>query len=138
MNTFDKRIARCVSIKALTLFIVSLLLFLFELMLAGQNVALQQAPFLLVNITLFTALNLVSDIAYKWVMKDGGKHALSFYLAVKVVRFLLVVAILLIYALADRRNLLTFAINLLVLYITNVVTSTIYYIEMEQNIKKKQ
>lgn len=138
MDTFDKRIARCMSIKAITYFIVSALLFMFELMLAGQNVALQQAPLLLVNATLFMVLNIVSGIAYKWVMHDGGKRALSFYLIVKVIRFLLVVAILLVYALADRRNILAFAINLLVLYIANVITSMIFYIEMEQKIKKKQ
>lgn len=77
-------------------------------------------------------------MAHDWVMKDGAKRALSFYLVVKVVRFFLVVAILLIYGLADRRNILAFAINLLVLYIANVVTSMMYYIKMEQNIKKKQ
>uniref|UniRef100_UPI003FEE81EE hypothetical protein n=1 Tax=Alloprevotella sp. TaxID=1872471 RepID=UPI003FEE81EE len=55
-----------------------------------------------------------------------------------MVRFFLVAAILLIYGLADRRNILAFAINLLVLYIANVVTSMMYYIKMEQNIKKKQ
>ena len=138
MDTFDKRIARCMGIKAITFFIVSALLFMFELMLAGQKIALQQVPLLLVNVTLFMALNVVSGIAYKWVMRDGGKRALSFYLVIKVVRFLLVVAILLVYALADRRTILAFGINLLVLYIANVITSMIFYIEMEQKLKKKQ
>lgn len=138
MDTFDQRIAHCLGIKAITYIIIGILLVLFELMLVGQNVALQQAPFLLVNATCFFALNLVSGIAYKWVMKDNGKRAIGFYLAVKVVRFFLVIAILLIYALADCRNILAFAINLIVLYIANVVTSIIFYIKMEQNFKTKQ
>ncbi len=138
MDTLDKRIARCLLTKTLTFIIVSLILFLFQLMLAGRDVAFQQAPMLVVISTIFLALNFVSGMAHDWVMKDGAKRALSFYLVVKVVRFFLVAAILLIYGLADRRNILAFAINLLVLYIANVVTSMMYYIKMEQNIKKKQ
>lgn len=137
MDTPDKRIARCLLTKTLTFIIVSLILFLFQLMLAGCDVAFQQAPMLVVISTIFLALNFVSGMAHDWVMKDGAKRALSFYLVVKVVRFFLVAAILLIYG-ADRRNILAFAINLLVLYIANVVTSMMYYIKMEQNIKKKQ
>lgn len=136
MDTPDKRIARCLLTKTLTFIIVSLILFLF--LLAGRDVAFQQAPMLVVISTIFLALNFVSGMAHDWVMKDGAKRALSFYLVVKVVRFFLVAAILLIYGLADRRNILAFAINLLVLYIANVVTSMMYYIKMEQNIKKKQ
>lgn len=138
MDTFDKRIARCLLTKALTFLSVSALLFLFQLMLAGRSVAFQQAPMLVVISTIFLAINLVSGIAHQWVMKNGAKRALSFYLIVKVVRFFTVAAILLIYGLADRRNILAFAINLLVLYIANVVTSMIYYIKIEQNFKKKQ
>lgn len=129
MDTPDKRIARCLLTKTLTFIIVSLILFLFQLMLAGRDVAFQQAPMLVVISTIFLALNFVSGMAHDWVMKDGAKRAL---------RFFLVAAILLIYGLADRRNILAFAINLLVLYIANVVTSMMYYIKMEQNIKKKQ
>lgn len=44
MDTPDKRIARCLLTKTLTFIIVSLILFLFQLMLAGRDVAFQQAP----------------------------------------------------------------------------------------------
>lgn len=97
MDTPDKRIARCLLTKTLTFIIVSLILFLFQLMLAGRDVAFQQAPMLVVISTIFLALNFVSGMAHDWVMKDGAKRALSFYLVVKVVRFFLVAAILLIY-----------------------------------------
>lgn len=99
MDTPDKRIARCLLTKTLTFIIVSLILFLFQLMLAGRDVAFQQAPMLVVISTIFLALNFVSGMAHDWVMKDGAKRALSFYLVVKVVRFFLVAAILLIYGL---------------------------------------
>lgn len=48
MDTPDKRIARCLLTKTLTFIIVSLILFLFQLMLAGRDVAFQQAPMLVV------------------------------------------------------------------------------------------
>lgn len=78
MDTPDKRIARCLLTKTLTFIIVSLILFLFQLMLAGRDVAFQQAPMLVVISTIFLALNFVSGMAHDWVMKDGAKRALSF------------------------------------------------------------
>lgn len=63
MDTPDKRIARCLLTKTLTFIIVSLILFLFQLMLAGRDVAFQQAPMLVVISTIFLALNFVSGMA---------------------------------------------------------------------------
>lgn len=74
MDTPDKRIARCLLTKTLTFIIVSLILFLFQLMLAGRDVAFQQAPMLVVISTIFLALNFVSGMAHDWVMKDGAKR----------------------------------------------------------------
>lgn len=88
MDTPDKRIARCLLTKTLTFIIVSLILFLFQLMLAGRDVAFQQAPMLVVISTIFLALNFVSGMAHDWVMKDGAKRALSFYLSGKSGTFL--------------------------------------------------
>lgn len=99
---------------------------------------MQQAPLLLVIATLIMTVNVLSSMVYKWVMKDGGRHAIGFYLIDKVVRFFLVIVIVLIYALADRRNLLAFALNLLVLYIADAVTSMICYVSIEQNFNKKK
>ena len=124
--------------KAITICVTGALLLLFELLLAGANVAMQQAPLLLVIATLIMAVNVLSSMVYKWIMKDGGRHAIGFYLIDKVVRFFLVIVIVLIYALADRRNLLAFALNLLVLYIADAVTSMICYVSIERNFNKKK
>lgn len=138
MESFDQRIKKSLITKAITICVTGALLLLFELLLAGANVATQQAPLLLVIATLIMTVNVLSSMVYKWVMKDGGRHAIGFYLIDKVVRFFLVIVIVLIYALADRRNLLAFALNLLVLYIADAVTSMICYVSIERNFNKKK
>jgi len=138
MESFDQRIKKSLITKAITICVTGALLLLFELLLAGANVAMQQAPLLLVIATLIMMVNVLSSMVYKWIMKDGGRHAIGFYLIDKVVRFFLVIVIVLIYALADRRNLLAFALNLLVLYIADAVTSMICYVSIERNFNKKK
>lgn len=138
MEAFDRRIKKSLITKAITICVTVALLLCFELMLAGANVAMQQAPPVVCVVILLMVVNGLSSIVYKWIMKDGGRRAIGFYLIDKVVRFFLVIVIVLIYALADRRNLLAFAINLLVLYVADAVTSMMLYVSTEQNFNKKK
>ncbi len=138
MEAFDRRIKKSLITKAITICVTVALLLCFELMLAGANVAMQQAPPVVCVATLLMVVNGLSSMVYKWIMKDGGRRAIGFYLIDKVVRFFLVIVIVLIYALADRRNLLAFAINLLVLYVADAVTSMMLYVSTEQNFNKKK
>ena len=43
-----------------------------------------------------------------------------------------------LYALADCRNLLAFAMSVMALYLVSMVTSIIFYVKVEQGISKKQ
>lgn len=140
MEAFDRRIKKSLITKAITICVTVALLLCFELMLAGANVAMQQAPpvVCVAILLLLMVVNGLSSMVYKWIMKDGGRRAIGFYLIDKVVRFFLVIVIVLIYALADRRNLLAFAINLLVLYVADAVTSMMLYVSTEQNFNKKK
>lgn len=138
MEAFDRRIKKSLITKAITICVTAALLLCFELMLAGANVAMQQAPPVVCVATLLMVVNGLSSMVYKWIMKDGGRRAIGSYLIDKVVRFFLVIVIVLIYALADRRNLLAFAINLLVLYVADAVTSMMLYVSTEQNFNKKK
>lgn len=138
MEAFDRRIKKSLITKAITICVTVALLLCFELMLAGANVAMQQAPPVVCVATLLMVVNGLSSMVYKWIMKDGGRRAIGFYLIDKMVRFFLVIVIVLIYALADRRNLLAFAINLLVLYVADAVTSMMLYVSTEQNFNKKK
>ena len=138
MEAFDRRIKKSLITKAITICVTVALLLCFELMLAGANVAMQQAPPVVCVVILLMVVNGLSSMVYKWIMKDGGRRAIGFYLIDKVVRFFLVIVIVLIYALADRRNLLAFVINLLVLYVADAVTSMMLYVSTEQNFNKKK
>lgn len=138
MEAFDRRIKKSLITKAINICVTASLLLCFELMLAGANVAMQQAPPVVCVVILLMVVNGLSSMVYKWIMKDGGRRAIGFYLIDKVVRFFLVIVIVLIYALADRRNLLAFAINLLVLYVADAVTSMMLYVSTEQNFNKKK
>ncbi len=138
MEAFDRRIKKSLITKAITICVTVALLLCFELMLAGANVAMQQAPPVVCVAILLMVVNGLSSMAYKWIMKDGGRRAIGFYLIDKVVRFFLVIVIVLIYALGDRRNLLAFAINLLLLYVADAVTSMMLYVSTEQNFNKKK
>lgn len=138
MEAFDRRIKKSLITKAITICVTVALLLCFELMLAGANVAMQQAPPVVCVGILLMVVNGLSSMVYKWIMKDGGRRAIGFYLIDKVVRFFLVIVIVLIYALADRCNLLAFAINLLVLYVADAVTSMMLYVSTEQNFNKKK
>lgn len=137
MKTLQKHMLSSLLLKAATLCIASVLLFFISLAVAGKEVAFQQAPYLVLVSTLFFALSLGGGALFTVVMKDGGKRAISFYLLAKVLRLFLSIAVLLIYALADCRNILAFSMNLLVLYLVSMVTSIIYYVRVEQKLSKK-
>ncbi len=138
METLQKHMLKSLISKAIAFCIVSVFLFFIELSIAGKEMAFQQVPYLVVISTLFFALSLGGGALFTLVMKNGGKKAIGFYLLGKVLRLFLAIAILLIYALADCRNILAFSMNLLVLYLVSMITSIIFYVRMEQKISKKQ
>lgn len=138
MDALKKHIVKSLALKALVLCVVSVLLFFVELSLAGREAVVQQVPYLIVIPTLFFALSLGGSAVYNFVMRKEGKQAVTFYLAAKLIRLLLAIAVLLVYAFADGQNLLLFSINLLVVYLAGMVTSIYLYVKVEQNLNKKQ
>ncbi len=138
METLQKHMLKSLISKAIAFCAVSVLLFFIEFSIAGKETAFQQVPYLVVISTLFFALSLGGGALFTIVMKNGGKKAIGFYLLGKVLRLFLAIAILLIYALADCRNILAFSMNLLVLYLVSMITSIIFYVKVEQKISKKQ
>lgn len=138
MEALKKHIVRSLVLKALILCATSVLLFFVGLPLVGREGVVQQVPYLILLPTLFFALSLGGCAVYKYVMSQKDKHAVAYYLCAKIVRLFLAIAVLLIYAFADGRNLLHFSINLLVLYLAGMVTSIYLYVKVEQNMSKKQ
>lgn len=137
MKTLQKHMLHSLLLKAVTFCIANVLLFFANLYVGGKNVAFHQVTYMVLISTFFFALSLGGGAIFTIVMKNGGKRAISFYLLAKVTRLFLSIAILLIYALADGRNILAFSLNLLVLYFVSMITSIIYYVRVEQNLSKK-
>lgn len=127
-----------VLVQGITLCLVSLSMLLIELTLMGREAALQQAPHLAITATLYFALSYGCHAIFVWVIKQGGKRAIGFYMAEKLVRILFTAVILLVYALHDHRNLLAFAMNLIALHLACTIASITFYVKVEQNFKKKQ
>lgn len=138
MDNLRKYTLDSILLKAISLFVTYILLFLGDHACCGWEAALQQAPFLVITATLFFALSLASHAIYQIVMRRGGSIITGFYMLCKVVRLFLAIAILMIYAIANRQNLLAFSLNLLALYTVSMVTTIIYYAKVEHNISKKQ
>lgn len=138
MDNLRKYTLESILLKAISLSVTCVLLFLGTHACCGWEAALQQAPFLVITATLFFALSIASHAVYQIVMRRGGNIITGFYMLCKVVRLFLAIAILVIYAIANRQNLLAFSLNLLALYTVSMVTTIIHYAKVEHNFRKKQ
>lgn len=65
MEAFDRRIKKSLITKAITICVTAALLLCFELMLAGANVAMQQAPPVVCVVILLMVVNGLSSMVYK-------------------------------------------------------------------------
>lgn len=109
-----------------------------ELMLATKDAMMHLLPPTFLVALLFILLDCGVCNIYTYIMKQGGKRAIGFYLIDKVVRLVFVVFLVIVYALADCSSLLAFSMSLLAFYLVSMVTSIIFYVKVEQNLSKKQ
>ncbi len=109
-----------------------------ELMLATKDAMMHLLPPTFLVALLFILLDCGAYNIYTYIMKQGGKRAIGFYLIDKVVRLVFVVFLIIVYALADCSSLLAFSMSLLAFYLVSMVTSIIFYVKVEQNLSKKQ
>lgn len=109
-----------------------------ELMLATKDAMMHLLPPTFLVALLFILLDCGARNIYTYIMKQGGKRAIGFYLIDKVVRLVFVVFLIIVYALADCSSLLAFSMSLLAFYLVSMVTSIIFYVKVEQNLSKKQ
>ncbi len=138
MNNLRKQTLESILLKAISLSATCILLFLADFACCRLEAAVQQAPFLIISATLFFALSLAGHAVYQIVIRRGGSTLIGFYMLCKVVRLFMAIAIAVIYALANRQNILIFSLNLLALYTVSMVTTIIYYVKVEHNFSKKQ
>lgn len=109
-----------------------------ELMLATKDAMMHLLPPTFLVALLFILLDCGACNIYTYIMKQGDKRAIGFYLIDKVVRLVFVVFLIIVYALADCSSLLAFSMSLLAFYLVSMVTSIIFYVKVEQNLSKKQ
>lgn len=107
-----------------------------ELMLATKDAMMHLLPPTFLVALLFILLDCGACNIYTYIMKQGGKRAIGFYLIDKVVRLVFVVFLIIVYALCS--SLLAFSMSLLAFYLVSMVTSIIFYVKVEQNLSKKQ
>lgn len=110
--------------------------FLIEQACSGRVAAIQQIVFIIGLSGVFFAMGLMVNSIYLSLVRKGSKQLMGFFLLCKLARFVVAVLLLVIYALADGSNLLLFAINLLVIYLVEMVLSVIYYARVERNTPK--
>lgn len=125
-------------LKALAFCVTGVLLFLIEQLLSGRTAAIQQIVFIIGLSGVFFAMGLMVNIIYLSLVRRGSKQLMGFFLLCKLARFVVAVLLLVVYALVDGSNLLLFAINLLAIYLVEMVLSVIYYARVERNIHKNQ
>lgn len=138
MNDIERHIRRSMMLKTVAFCITTALICAADTVLIGKANTARQAVYLVIVSVVYLLLSAAGYSLYRIVMKKGGKKAIGFYMLGKVLRLFVTIAILLIYALADCRNLLAFAMSVLALYLVSMVTSIIFYVKVEQGISKKQ
>ena len=125
-------------LKALAFCVTGVLLFLIGQACSGRVAAFRHIVFIIGLSGVFFAMGLMVNSIYLSLVRKGSKQLMGFFLLCKLARFVVAVLLLVIYALADGSNLLLFAINLLVIYLVEMVLSVIYYARVERNTPKNQ
>lgn len=139
MDGFQKQTAKSIVAKAVVYCIACMLLFFADHTFWGSDVAVQQIPFILLISTVFFSLGIVAAALYMHLMRTGRKKSLmTFYLLHKAVRLMVAVLLIVVYAFADKPNLLTFAMNLFVFYLVGMIMTLIHSMRMERLVKIKQ
>lgn len=137
MDRYLKQTVVSLVLKAVSFCLTGVLLFFAERSFMGQEGAVQQVPYIILITTLFFALGLLGNMVFLGLARKNSKYIMGYYLLFKVVRLLLAVVLLVIYAIAVRHNLLAFAVNVLVLYVVEMVLSIMHCTRMERKIQNK-
>lgn len=137
MDKFLKLSFKNIIVKAVCFCLIGIILFFFNCLLQGKDIAIQQILGILFVSTLFFAYSLLASVAYIKIIRSGQKIITNFYILHEGIQILLAIGIIVFYAFARLNNLLTFSLNLFVLYIIQLITSVIYFIKMEHLIKFK-
>lgn len=137
-KSLERRTLWTILLKAAVYILTGALLVLADYYIVGRVTAARQ----MFAITLITSVlfigTLIGNTIYLQIMKKGGKGAVGYYLANKLVRLLAAVGVVVGYAVAGGSDLAVFSINLFVLYIVSTGLSLFHYSKMERILKQYQ
>ena len=137
MNHLKKIIFRYSIFEALAYCLIAPLMVLLETRLCGIDIAFLQVLPISIASTIFFALSIVCYSVYYMVIRRGGNGVIGYYLGSKLLILLLTLGSILIYGIVAASNVVLFAINLMVLYLIHLLTSSLLYASVERNMKYK-
>lgn len=131
MDAIRKNLFTSQAVKALLLCVVGVILFLTEQCWLGRDVAIRQVPIIVGAATLFFAFGLLCSFLYLRIMQRGGKWAMNYYLLHTMIRLFIVVVLIVLYALLVHADLLAFSLNVFIIYLTEMICSTVTSVKIE-------
>ena len=103
-----------------------------EFAIIGSDALIQAFPIALTAVFFF-AYSMLSLAIFNRILKKGRKGLVGYYLADKMIRMILCIICVIIYGVIDKSGLITFSINLLILYLFTVIYCNIYCVKQDKN-----
>ena len=103
-----------------------------EFAIIGADALKQSFPIALTAVFFFT-YSMVSLSIFNRILVKGKKGLVGYYLADKMIRMILCIICVIIYGVIDKSGLITFSINLLILYLFTVIYCNIYCVKKDKN-----
>jgi amino acid transporter len=103
-----------------------------EFAIIGSDALIQAFPIALTAVFFF-AYSMLSLTIFNRILKKGRKGLVGYYLADKMIRMILCIICVIIYGVIDKSGLITFSINLLILYLFTVIYCNIYCVKQDKN-----
>ncbi|MGM9694640.1 MAG: hypothetical protein ACI3YC_06495 [Alloprevotella sp.] len=136
MKKENKTLLLFSSIETLLYLLSAPLIYFTDLAFGGQQVAMQQVPFIMMVTLLFFIIAILTYTMHSQLLKSGGKKIMMFYLVGKVGKILLTLTVFIIYAIAVKNNLIFFTGALAWLYLIGLIITTLYFSESEKQQKQ--
>lgn len=138
MDTVKKKLIISQAMKAVLLCLIGVILFLAEQYWIGRDVAIRQVPIIVGAATFFFAFGMLCSSIYLRIMRNGGKWAMNYYLLHTMIRLFVVVVSIVLYALLAHTDLLPFSLNVFIIYLTEMICSTVTSVKIEHLMQHKK
>lgn len=125
------RTRKAIALLALIYCLLGPILYGMEILISGSEARMQALPISALAVFYF-AYSYVAIQIHKSLLVRNPKRLPVYYLAIKMIRLILSLFILVLYGLLHKEGIIMFAANLLVYYIATVVYMSFYIISKEK------